>query len=89
MKHNNNYFLLSVDDTYFLSPSDEIKEDDNNVMFLNETSAFIYKLLDDEQSFDSLVEKLTDEYNVDVDTAKKDIDGFISFLKENKCLVQE
>lgn len=59
----------------FLSP-----EFSNKVVTLNDTGAFLFELLKEEQSESSLSDALTSEYDIDAATAQGDIRKFIESL---------
>lgn len=84
MKRNANYFLRNIGDTFFLYPSDELQ--DKKLVFLNETSAFLWDKLKEECSTDDLVKALLKYYNVEEKDAYPQVEGFIAFLFENGCM---
>ncbi len=49
---------------------------------LNETGAFIWKAIAEGLTEKEIAEKLSEEYNVDTETAKKDVESFICKMKE-------
>ncbi|MBE6692543.1 MAG: PqqD family protein [Ruminococcaceae bacterium] len=49
---------------------------------LNETGAFIWKSIEKGLSQGEIAKKLSEEYNVDAETAQKDVEGFICKMKE-------
>lgn len=53
---------------------------------LNETGHFLFELLQTEQTEDSLLQAVLDEYDIDPDTARGDIDEFLALLRENQML---
>lgn len=46
----------------------------------------IFELLGEERSMDELVEKITGEYEVDPDVAHRDIEAFVTRLREARLL---
>ncbi len=49
---------------------------------LNETGAFIWNLVAEGLSQEEIAKKLSEEYNVEAETAKADVDSFINKMKE-------
>lgn len=49
---------------------------------LNDSAAFIAKLFEEDITIEEAVKKLMAEYEIDEDTAKKAIEGFIEKIKE-------
>lgn len=63
------------------------EEMDLNMMInLNETGAFLWKLLQTETTEDALVAALLAEYDVDEKTAREAVVGFVAKLEENGFL---
>lgn len=54
----------------------------NGVITLNETGAFIWELLGEERSLDELVEAVSQEFDVEPDQARKDIEDFLEDLRK-------
>ena len=52
------------------------------MMNLNDTGAFLFEKMIDGISREDLIKALTDEYDVDVETASKDVDAFIEKVEE-------
>ena len=60
----------------------------NQIMSLNETGAFLWKLLEAGAEKGDLIENLIKEYDIDRQIASKDVSLFLSQLQE-KALVTE
>ena len=56
------------------------------IITINETGAFLWKTLENEVLEEDLIKALTDEYDVDEETAKKDVFAFIEKLKSAELL---
>ena len=54
----------------------------NGVITLNETGAFIWEQLGEERSLDELVEAVSQEFDVEPDQARKDIEDFLEDLRK-------
>lgn len=70
-------------------PTQEAAQALSGLVSMNQTGEFLFQLLQTEQSEESLVCALTERYDVDDVTAKKDVEVFLSVLKEKKLLVEE
>ena len=56
---------------------------------LNEVAAFIWKNLDESETKEILVDKIMDEFEVDRETAMRDVIGFVSALYERGLVLDE
>ena len=86
MRRNDSFYLRKIDDIFFLSPSDDLEEDEKKMVILNESSAFLWGKMADSFTADELVNALLDRYNVSDEIARQHVTEFISFLSENGCL---
>ena len=72
---------------WIIVPVAEMVVEFNGLMNLNESGAFLWKLLVEGAEMDELVSRLLNEYDVDEKTAKADIKEFVEQL-EAKGLLQ-
>ena len=86
MKIKDGFILREVADSYIVVAVGEAVKTFNGIVNLNETGAFLWKALETGATKEELLEKLTAEYDVDEDTAKKDIDAFVAKLEEAKLV---
>lgn len=61
---------------------------DNILITMNSSGAFVWELLQSEISYDEIIKKLTDTYNVDEATAKKDTDNLLCKLRDADMLCE-
>ena len=54
---------------------------------MNESAKFLFDLLQTEQTEDSLVNAMLEEYDIAPDIAREDIHAFLSNLRENGLLI--
>ena len=80
MKIKKDFMIREVAGTSIVVPVGEASLNFNGLITLNETGTFLFKILKDGATKDELLEKLLAEYEIDEDTAKKDIDKFIDKL---------
>ena len=60
----------------------------NGMITLNEVAAFIEEL-DESKSKEELVDKIMDEFEVDEETARTDVEGFVGALYEHGLVLDE
>lgn len=85
MKIKPNFILRQVAGEYVVIPAGSAL--DLNVMItLNETGAFLWKLLENETDEAALVSALLAEYDVDEASARTHVSAFVSKLKEHDFL---
>ena len=86
MKIKEGFLLRTVADSNIVVPIGERSIDFSGVITLNEVGAFLWKILEQPADKAALLEKLTAEYDVDSETASKDIDAFLTKLREADLL---
>ena len=88
MKIRSGYMLRQVMDVYVVLGIGSEAYNPNQIMSVNETGAFLWGLLEKGADKQELVDNLTKEYEVDIQTAEKDVDDFLARLRE-KALIEE
>lgn len=58
----------------------------NGMITLNESGAFFWECLKEETTPSEVVKKVCDEYDIDEQTVKNDVEKFINMLRENNLL---
>ena len=86
MKIKDGFLLRTVAGSNIVVPIGEGSIDFSGVITLNEVGAFLWKILEQPADKETLIEKLTAEYDVDSETASKDIDTFLVKLREANLL---
>lgn len=86
MQIKEGYLLRQIKDDYVVMAYDEKLVNFNHIISVNETGAFLWRLLENEISYDELLSSFIKEYEVDVKIAKQDLDDFISLLQKNDFL---
>ena len=86
MKIRDGFILREVADSFIVVAVGEAVKTFNGIVNLNETGAFLWKILEQGATKEELLKKLTEEYDVDDATAKKDIDAFVAKLEEAKLV---
>ncbi|MDP4224242.1 MAG: PqqD family protein [Bacteroidota bacterium] len=77
--HSPNIVTRKTGTEYVLVPIANNIADMNSVFTLNETGAFIWELIDGKRNLEEIINRVTEEYEVDAESASKDV---LSFVKE-------
>lgn len=86
MKIKSGFILREVADNYIVvAVGDRVKEF-NGLINLNSTGAFLWKILENGAEEEQLVASLLKEYEIDEETAKKDVSAFVAKVKEAKLV---
>lgn len=88
MKLKTGFVLKNIGDNYIVVPVGAQTVDFRCMITLNETGAFLWKLLENEQTEETLIGALLGEYEVTEDIAKKDVAAFVDNLR-NSALLEE
>lgn len=86
MKIKKNFILREVAGSFLVVAVGSAVKEFGGMVNLNETGAFLWKLLENGSTEELMVEALLKEYDVDCETAKKDVGVFINKLKEAKLV---
>ncbi len=86
MKIKDTYVLRNVAGENLIVPIGGDNLNFNTAMTLNETGAFLWNILLDDVTVDTLIDKMMGEYAVDRETAQKDINIFLNKLREQSIL---
>lgn len=58
----------------------------NGMVTLNETGSFFWDCFFNDITVDDAVKAVTDEYNIDEETARRDVEKFLKLLEDNDLL---
>lgn len=83
MKIKNGLSLYEVAGSYVVVPTEDETLDFNGMVTLNETGAFLWKLLEQECGREQLVQALLDEYDVSQEQAQRSVDRFVAEIEGN------
>ena len=86
MKIKEDFILRKVADSYVVVPVNNMSLDFNGIINLNETGAFLFRIMQNGTSREELISKMLDEYEVTEQKAEKDIDLFIEKVKDADIL---
>lgn len=83
MKINKEFVIREIAGDYIIVPTGSTALQFNGLITVNEVGAFLWNLLKQETTEEELLQNLVNEYEVDEETAKKDIEEFLEHLKAN------
>ena len=82
MKIKKGYILREVAGNYIVVAVGDAVKNFNGIINLNETGAFLWKILQEGATEEQLKEKLLGEYDVSEEIAARDVKAFINKLSE-------
>ncbi len=87
MKISSNFIKREIFGDVFLVPIGEASKKINGLVSLNEVCAFIYDCFTEECMSEDVVKKVTEHYDVDESTARKDIEECVKGFVENGIII--
>lgn len=87
MKIVDGFVLKNIADTNVVVPLGSNTVSFRSVIQLNETGAFLWRLLENDIDEAGLLTALLKEYDIDEQTAKADIDEFLATMRKAELLV--
>lgn len=88
MKRNEDFMLRDIAGEVVLVPTGKATQNFNGLITLNEVAAFIWKNLDEAKTKEKLIELILDEFEIDEETAKADVHGFVQALTEHGMIIE-
>lgn len=86
MKIKENYILRSVAGENLVVPIAGSSVNFNSVITLNGSGKFLWEQLQTDTDTESLIKAILGEYEIDRETAEKDVLSFVKSLRENGIL---
>ena len=80
MRQNSDFLLQEVADTVVVVPVGQASVNFGGMITLNTTGAVLWKLLETEQTVQTMTQALLDRYEVEEATARADVEAFIKKL---------
>ena len=80
MRQNPDFLLQEVADTVVVVPVGQASVNFGGMITLNGTGAFLWKLLETEQTVSTMTQALLDRYDVAEATARADVEAFVNKL---------
>ena len=89
MKISENYILRKIAGEYIVVPTGSAAMDFKGLITLNDTGVFLWKLLqEDDQTKESLLDALCEEYEAVREEAKADIEEFLQRIRSEGMLIE-
>ena len=88
LKIKDGFIVREILDSYMAVPVGERTREVHGVIALNETGAFLWRMLEEDTSEDKLIASMVKEYEITEKTAKDDIKEYLSFLREKGWLYE-
>ena len=88
MKIKDGFVVREILDSYMAVPVGERTREVHGVIALNETGAFLWRMLEEDTSEDKLIASMVKEYEITEKTAKDDIKEYLSLLREKGWLYE-
>lgn len=87
MKRNSGFLMRQVAGRYVLAPVGETVKTFSGMITMNATGKFLWDLLEQDQTVDSLAQALVEAYEVDFEVAKKDVIVYLEPLQNVKAII--
>ena len=88
MKRNPDFLLRDVAGTLVIVPVGGAVREFPGMMTLNATGAYIWELLESEQTVETLTEAMAARYDVSKEDAQADVVAFLEKLKPTGAVIQ-
>ena len=86
MKRNQDFLMQNVAGTMVVVPVGEAAVAFKGMLTLNAVGAYIWELLENEQTVQSLTKALVERYEVAAEVAQADVEAFLAKLQEAGAL---
>lgn len=88
MKLKSDYVLRAFSGKYIAVSVNDSADNNNVFITMNKSSAFVWELLQNEISYEEVISKIIEKYNIDETTAKADLDEFLDKLRKAGVLYE-
>ena len=88
MKRSSDFLLRSVAGKQVLVPVGSAAVAFPGMVNVNAAGSYIWQLLEQEQTLDTLVVAITEKYEVDADTARADVEAFVNKLQSVHAIIE-
>lgn len=89
MKVEKEFVLREIAGDYIIIPTGKTVLDFNGLITVNEVGASLWNMLQEEVSLDDLVRGILNEYDVEEETAREDIQEFLTSLETGGILKKD
>ena len=88
MKRNSGFLIRQVAGRYVLAPVGEMTKSFSGMITMNATGKFLWDLMEQDQTIDSMAQALAENYEVELDKAKEDVAKFVAPLIPVKAILE-
>ena len=88
MKRNPEFVIRQVADRFVIVPVGTAAEKFSGMITINATGKFLWDLLENEKSLESLAQALVEEYEIDMELALKDVKTFLEPIRPTGAIVE-
>jgi hypothetical protein len=89
MKRNTNFILREIAGENILVATGEAAQIFNGMITLNDVASFIWSNIDECKTVDKLIASILDEFDIDDETAKRDVENFTTQLIRMGMVIEE
>lgn len=89
MKRTTYFVLRSLGDETVLVPCGKMAEEMSGVVTLSKTARFIYEKVETAASFEAMQKLISEEYQVEPERIRTDLQQTLEFMKQNQILEEE
>ena len=89
IKTKKGFMLRSIADRHVVVAIGQASVDFNGLITLNDTGAYIWEKLSKGVTYDELLKDMLSDYDVDEETAKSGIDGFLKTARDANLLDED
>lgn len=86
MKIKEGFITRKIADTIVAVPTGKLVNEFQGMIRLSNSSKFVWDLFQEHTTVDEVAEKLSKEYDIDINRAKADIEKFINNLKDSNII---
>lgn len=86
MKLSGDFIIRNIADEYVIVPVGETAAKFHSLITANELGAFICTKLKEDKSEDEILKAILEDYDIDEDSARRDLSGFLQYLKNLNLL---
>lgn len=88
MKRNPEFVIRQVADRFVIVPVGTAAEKFSGMITINATGKFLWDLLENEKTLESLAQALVKEYEIDMELALKDVKTFLEPILSTGAIVE-
>lgn len=89
MKIDKNFVLREIAGEYIIIPTGRTALEFNGLITVNEVGMELWKMLQEDVTFDDLLNGILEEYDVDENAAREDIQEFLDRLVKGGILTED